>query len=113
MNAQFPMYRLSPRGGGGLSCDKLGVALGPAALVRATADGTYEAAPPLALARLLSAAYGPQPDSVVERLHRGLARAARALKAGDLALAGIETVLLSLPDPTPQGLATLTKWGDA
>jgi hypothetical protein len=33
----FPLatiYRLSPRGGGGLACDKAGVALGPADLVR-------------------------------------------------------------------------------
>ncbi len=32
------MYRLAPRGAGGLACDKAGVALGAADLVRAGAD---------------------------------------------------------------------------
>ncbi len=32
------MYRLAPRGGGGLACDKAGVALGAAELVRVGAD---------------------------------------------------------------------------
>jgi hypothetical protein len=32
------MYRLAPRGGGGLACDKTGVALGAADLVRVGAD---------------------------------------------------------------------------
>ena len=32
------MYRLAPRGGGGLACDKAGVALGPADLARIGAD---------------------------------------------------------------------------
>jgi hypothetical protein len=31
------MYRLAPRGGGGLACDKAGIALGPADLVRVRA----------------------------------------------------------------------------
>jgi hypothetical protein len=52
-------------------------------------------------------------------LHRGLSRAAAALEAGDLCLAGIETVLLGPPDLTRAALdklaevAKLEKWGTA
>ena len=57
----------------------------------------------------MSAAYGPQPENVVLRLHRGLQRAASAIEADDLCLAGIETVLLALPDLTPSALAKLAE----
>jgi hypothetical protein len=117
------IFRLLPRGEGGLACDKSGVALGAAELVRVGADGggrrRYETAPLQALGGVLSAAYGPQPESAVLRLHRGLSRAAAALEAGDLCLAGIETVLLRLPDLTRPALdklaevAKLEKWGTA
>ncbi|MGO4870495.1 MAG: hypothetical protein ACLPGW_07755 [Roseiarcus sp.] len=107
------MYQLAPRGAGGLACDEAGVALGPADLVRVGADAVgrrrCETPPPHALARILSAAYGPPPEAVVVRLHRGLRRAAAAIEAGDLCLAGIETVLLGLPDPTPPALARLAE----
>ncbi len=116
-------YRLAPRGAGGLACDKAGVALGPADLVRVGADAAgrrrCEALPPQALQRILSAAYGPRPADVVLRLHRGLRLAASAIEACDLCLAGIETVLLRLPDLTPSALAKLAevaeleKWGTA
>jgi hypothetical protein len=79
--------------------------------VRAGPD--FEVAPPAALAWMLSLAYGPQPESLILSLHRGLGRVARALKADELALAGIEAVLLALPDPGPDGLAKLAKWGTA
>jgi hypothetical protein len=111
MNAPIRFFHLSPRGAGGLACDRAGVALGDAELVRAGPN--YEVAPPAVLARLLGLAYGPQPDGLVFDLHRGLGRVARALKADELALAGIEAVLLALPDPTPDGLAKLAKWGTA
>jgi hypothetical protein len=114
-------FRLTPRGGGGgLTCDKAGVALGAADLVRVGADTgrrRCEALPPPALRCILSAAYGPLSEHVLLRVHRGLRRAASAIEAGDLCLAGIETVLLRLPDLTPQALARLakvaeiTKWG--
>ena len=111
-----PIYRLAPRGGGGLTCDKGGVALGPAELVRAGADAAgrrrYEVRPPHGLGRVLSAAYGPQPEEVVFRLHRGLRRAASAIEVGDLCLAGIETVLLRLPDPTRSALAKLAEFAE-
>jgi len=110
------IYRLAPRGGGGLTCDKAGVALGPAELVRASADAAgrrrYEVRPPRGLGRVLSAAYGPQPEEVVFRLHRGLRRAASAIEAGDLCLAGIEAVLLRLPDPTLSALAKLAEFAE-
>jgi hypothetical protein len=61
------------------------------------------------LGRILSAAYGPQPQDVILRIHCGLSRAAKAIEAGDLCLAGIETVLLGLPDPSPQALAKLAE----
>jgi hypothetical protein len=107
------MYRLAPRGGGGLACDKAGVALGLADLARVDADAAgrrrCEVRPRQALGQILSAAYGPQPEAVVLRLHRGLRRAAKAIEAGDLCLAGIEAVLLGLPDPSPQALAKLAE----
>jgi hypothetical protein len=57
------MYRLAPRGGGGLACDNVGVALGPADLARVGADAAgqrrCEVRPPQGLRRIVSAAYGP------------------------------------------------------
>ena len=107
------MYRLAPRGGGGLACDKAGVALGPADLARIGADAAgrrrCEIRPRQGLGRILSAVYGSQPQDVILRLHCGLSRAAKAIEAGDLCLAGIETVLLGLPDPSPQALAKLAE----
>ena len=107
------MYRLAPRGGGGLACDQAGVALGAVDLVRVGADAAgrrrCEVRPLQALERFLGAAYGPQREDVILRLHRGLGRAAKAIEAGDLCLAGIETVLLGLPDPSPQALAKLAE----
>jgi hypothetical protein len=117
------IYRLAPRGGVGLSCDKAGVALGAVDLVRVSADAEgrrhSEVRPRERLDWLLNKAYGPQPEDVVLRLHRGLRRAASAIEKGDLCLAGIETVLLRLPDLTPLALAKLSevvkleKWGTA
>jgi hypothetical protein len=107
------MYRLAPRGGGGIACDKAGVALGAADLVRVDADASgrrrCEVRPAQGLERIISAAFGPQPEAVILRLHRGLSRAAAAIEAGDLCLAGIETVLLRLPDVTPPALAKLAE----
>lgn len=107
------MYRLTPRGAGGLACDKAGVALGAVDLVRVGADAAgrrrCEVRPRQGLGRILSAAYGPQPEDVVLRLHRGLRRAAAAIEAGDLCLAGIETVLLALPELTQPALAKLAE----
>ena len=60
----------------------------------------------------MSAAYGPQPEDVSLRLHRGLRRAASAIEAGDLCLAGIEAVLLGLPDLTPPALAKLAEFAE-
>jgi hypothetical protein len=107
------MYRLAPRGGGGLACDEAGVALGRADLVRVRADAAgrrrCEVRPRQALGRIVSAAYGPLPEDAILRLHRALSRAATAIEAGDLCLAGIETVLLGLPDLTPSALAKLAE----
>ncbi|THD48580.1 MAG: hypothetical protein E7774_02795 [Bradyrhizobium sp.] len=121
--SSIQMFRLSRRGLGGLACDETGVALGAAELVRADVDAMgrrrCETLPPTTLGRILDAAYGPRPEAVVLRLHRALGRAARALEAGDLCLAGIEAVLLRLPDPTREALeklaefARLEKWGTA
>jgi hypothetical protein len=107
------MYRLTPRGGGGLACDTAGVALGAAELARVGADAAgrrrRQVQPPQGLRRIVSAACGPQPEDVILRLHRGLSRAAAAIEAGDLCLAGIETVLLRLPDLTSSALAKLAE----
>ena len=111
------IYRLVPRGGAGLACDQDGIALGAANLVRTRLGERgrrhCEVQPPQAIRRVLTAAYGPQPDEVVQRLHRGLRRAAARLEAGDLAHAGIETVMLGLPEPAAMaklaGIADLEK----
>ncbi len=63
-------YRLAPRGAGGLACDKAGIALGPADLVRVGADAAgrrrCEVRPRQGLGRILSAAYGPLPEDVMQ-----------------------------------------------
>lgn len=97
--------------------------MGAAEFVRLDADVTgrrrYKTIPSQAVGRVLNAAYGPPSEAVVLRLHGGLSRAAAALEAGDLCLAGIETVLLGLPDLTASALeklveiANLEKWGTA
>jgi hypothetical protein len=107
------MYRLAPRGGDGLACDAAGVALGSADLARVGADAAgrrrCKVRPRQGLGQILSAAYGPQPQDLILRVHRGLSRAAAAIEAGDLCLAGIETVLLRLPDLTSSALAKLAE----
>jgi hypothetical protein len=52
-------------------------------------------------------AYGPLSQAVSERLHRGLQRVAARLEADDLAGAGVEAVLLRLPDVSAEGLRKL------
>jgi hypothetical protein len=74
------LYRLVDRGGAGLSCDAQGVMLGSTELARVHREGSRlrrcEVRSPHALGQILKAAYGPQPDWVVRRLHRGLRRTA-------------------------------------
>lgn len=119
-SSPFQVFHLSPRGAGGLCCDGAGIALGAATLVRRERDGKgcsrFRALPREGLVRVLSTAYGPQPNEVIDRCARGLNRAASAIAAGEMCLAGIETVLLALPDPHPDSLhnlAKLEKWGDS
>jgi hypothetical protein len=64
------------------------------------------------MGRILGAAYGPQPEPIVLRVHRGLTRAAEAIERGELCLADIETVHLSLPDQTPSALAKLAGFAE-
>ncbi len=67
---------------------------------------------PSVLAQVLKAAYGPQPDRVVQRLYRGLSRTAVWLEAGDLCHAGVEAVMLRIPDLTPTAVAKLAELSD-
>ena len=110
---EFRAFRLVSRGQGGLACDGSGVALGAAELVRNSADEHgrrhAETISPNALGDVLDAAYGPRHEVSVERVHRGLIRAAAALENGDLCLAGIEAVLLGLPDLTATALERVEK----
>jgi hypothetical protein len=109
-------FRLAPRGGPGLVCDEYGLALGALELTRARLDERgarrYEVRSPGEIGRALRAAYGPQRDEVVQRLHRGLRRAAARIDAGELGLAGIEAVMLGVPDLTPDAVAKLDKLAD-
>ncbi|WP_158807968.1 hypothetical protein [Beijerinckia sp. L45] len=106
-------YRLVPRGGVGLVCDEAGVALGAVDLAPAHRDagGVYrcEVRSEAEVGRVLTLAYGPQADAMVARLHRGLRRAAGWIEASDLCLASLKTVLLRLPDLTPEGMAKLVE----
>jgi len=109
------IYRLAPRGGAGLACDAAGVALGATDLARVHLEGDRrrcEVRPPGEIGRVLKAAYGPQPDAVVQRLHRGLNRTAKWLEAGDLCHAGVEAVMLGFPDLTPTAMAKLAELAD-
>jgi HNH/ENDO VII superfamily nuclease len=51
--------------------------------------------------------YGPQPKAAVDRVHRGLCRAALCLEGGDLGRASLEAVMLGLPELAPDALAKL------
>jgi hypothetical protein len=57
--------------------------------------------------RALVAAYGPQPEEVLARCYMGLRRVAVSIEAGELAQAGIEAVMLRLPEILPAGMAKL------
>lgn len=108
-------YRLVSRGSVGLACDKNGVALGAVELIRTYLDARGRrhcvVRSPGEISEVLSAAYGPQLDEIILRLHRGLRRAAW-IEVGDLGRAGVETVMLGLPDLTPSAMARLAKMAD-
>lgn len=104
------MYRLTARGGAGLACDERGVTLGPITLVDPSSSNgksVYRARPAEEIARALARAYGPFSADELARRLSGLDVAARALEAGDLAKAGIATVLLRLPPLTLETFAKL------
>ena len=106
------MYRLNSRGDAGLACDEKGVALGPIALVDALSSNgkcVYRPRPAEEIARALALAYGPFAADDLARRLSGLDVAARALEAGDLAKAGIATVLLKLPALTAEAFAKLAR----
>jgi hypothetical protein len=109
-------FRLVTRGGIGLACDKDGVALGKAELVRRGPDlrGAlrYEVRPVDKFGRILRTAYGPQPDEVIHRLHRGLRHVAASIEAGDLCRAGVGAVLLGFPDLKPAAMAKLAEFAE-
>jgi A nuclease family of the HNH/ENDO VII superfamily with conserved AHH len=116
-------YRLVNRGEAGLACDHEGVALGAVDLARLGLGGKglgrCEVLSLGELGDVLKSAYGPQPDQAVQRIHRGLRRAADWIDTGDVGRAGIETVNLGLPNLTPAAMiklaeiADLAKRGDA
>jgi A nuclease family of the HNH/ENDO VII superfamily with conserved AHH len=109
-------YHLTPRGGAGLSCDEKGVALGDVALVRGRQDAEggarCEVRSAAQIGQILQTAYGPQREASIQRLHRGLYRVAACIEAGDLARAGVEAVMLGLPDLAPDAMAKLAKLAD-
>ncbi|MFI4976380.1 MAG: AHH domain-containing protein [Caulobacterales bacterium] len=116
MNKPVQPYRLTARGGAGLACDEKGLALGGVDLARVRQDANgvahCEVRSRGEVGQILRAAYGPQTDEVVLRLHRGLRRAAAWIEAGDLGRAGIEAVVLKLPDLAPEAMAKLAEIAD-
>ena len=112
---QIRTFRLVDRGGAGLSCDPNGISLGGFPLASADSSGGSRRYIVMALGKLgdvLSAAYGPQRADEVQRRHRGLRRVASALEADDLALAGIEAVMLALPELGADAMAKLASLAD-
>jgi hypothetical protein len=109
-------HRLVKRSGSGLACDEDGVALGAVNLVSASADagGVRRCAvrSPDEISNILRTAYGPQPTEVVLRLHRGLRRTAAWIEAGDVGRAGVEALMLRLPDLTPEAMLKLDEIAD-
>jgi hypothetical protein len=59
------------------------------------------------MAQALRLAYGPTPETLIERQCRGLARVTQLLAAGADALARIYAVLLGFPEIAPDGMAKL------
>ena len=95
-----------------MACDARGVALGPIALVDALSSNgkyVYRPRPAEEIARALALAYGPFAADDLARRLSGLDVAARALEAGDLAKAGIATVLLKLPPLSAEAFAKLAQ----
>jgi hypothetical protein len=109
-------YRLVPRGGPGLACDAEGVALAGVALVAVSLDAKggrrCQVRPHDQLGRILSLAYGDQREAVVQRCRRGLHRVAGWLEADDVALAGIEALMLRFPDIDAENVAKLAASAD-
>jgi len=56
--------------------------------------------------------FGPQPAGVARRLHRGLRRAAAWIEVGDLGRAGVEALMLGLPDLTSEAMVKLDQMAD-
>ncbi len=104
-------YRLVDRGGSGLVCDQDGVALGALSLIRAGRSARNlrgcDVRSPAEIDRILRLACGPQPNEVIQRLHRGLQRTAGWIEAGDLGRAAMEAVMLRLPELTIDAMAKL------
>ena len=89
-------FRLSPRKGGGISCDAEGV--GEIALLELTDIGWVPRSPDI-LSKSLGEAYGLGIDFSTKQ--SALSAIATALNAGDVARAQIATLLTKLPDPPP------------
>jgi len=109
-------YRLVDRGGPGLVCDESGVALGAVSLVLVGASARNlrgcDVRSPAEIDRIMRAAYGPLPEDVIQRLHRGLLRTAGWLEVGDLGRAAVEAVMLRLPNLTLDAMAKLARIAD-
>ena len=105
-------YRLVSRGGAGLCCDELGLALGPMALnkvVVGAAGWRYELSPKAHVTVALRSAYGMVSDEVVDRYHRGLVRVCELLSRGNAALARIYAVQMVFPEIEPAGMTKLAR----
>ena len=117
MNTNLPTpHKLVSRGGAGLACDESGLALGAVTLVRARqgAGGVRRCVvrSPDQIDEILRTVYGPQQTGVGRRLHRGLRRAAAWIEAGDLGRAGVEALMLGLPELTSEAMVKLDQIAD-
>jgi hypothetical protein len=107
----FQKYSLVQRGGPGLACDAEGLTLGPVTLAKRIRDAAgnqqYRVLPLEDAIEALRLAYGPMPDTVIERCCRGLVRVVELLETSEDALASIHVVLIRLPEIAPDGMAKL------
>lgn len=105
-------FGLFPRGGAGLVCDEMGVALGSIelAVVMADSDGRRRCRlrPAAEIAKALDLAYGYRLDRPADYYCAGIRRIAELIEDGDRGQADLHAVFLGLPKISSEGMTKLT-----
>jgi hypothetical protein len=69
--------------------------------------GSAKVRPAAEISRALRLAYASQPDQIIELYRSGLERVVKLLEAGEDGRAGVQAVLLGLPEISPEDMAKL------